>query len=386
MIVLGRDADDEPADAAPTGDDGVGDTPAAAADEAFAGRLGSYRARDGSAGAPVAVDFERPHAAVVVGKRGSGKSYTLGVLAEGLAATPGVVPVVVDPMDAFGGLAAPPVDARVVEPRVRAGALDGRDWCRLLGLDPAGGPGGLVWRAAGARDTLAGMRDHVAEADATRPAQRAAANHLELAAEWDVFDPDGLTAAALTARPTVLDLAGLGHAPGGAVLAAVAGALYRARIEGSGPLPWLLVDEAHAFRDGVAAGPLRRLLTRGRAPGVSLVLATQRPSALPDVAVSQSDLLVAHRLTDRTDREALADARPAYVDGSLVDRTPAEPGAALVVDDATEALHAVRVRERVTPHEGESPRASRVARSERVDGSPRADLTGGGSGPGPKRY
>ncbi|MFW6000099.1 MAG: ATPase, partial [Halorubrum sp.] len=40
-------------------------------------RIGYFLARDGSAGATVGVDLDRPHAGVVFGKRGTGKSYTL---------------------------------------------------------------------------------------------------------------------------------------------------------------------------------------------------------------------------------------------------------------------------------------------------------------------
>lgn len=64
-----------------------------------AGAFGAYRAWDGGADAPVEIDLARPHAVCVVGKRGTGKSNTLAVLAEELAATDGVVPVVAVPMD-----------------------------------------------------------------------------------------------------------------------------------------------------------------------------------------------------------------------------------------------------------------------------------------------
>ncbi|MFB6156398.1 MAG: ATP-binding protein [Haloferacaceae archaeon] len=324
------------------------------------GRLGHYRAADGSSGAPVGVDLDRPHAALVVGKRGSGKSHTLGVLAEAAADTRGVAPVVVDPMGALCGLAAG--RGRTVAPRVRADAVPPRDWPALLGLDPTGGPGGLIWRAAADRATLDGMTDFVAASDAARAACRAAANHLRLADSWGVFDPTGLDAAALCGGgATVLDCAGVPDAAARAVVAGVARALYDARVERRVErLPWLLVDEAHAFLDGGAADPaLRTLLTRGRAPGVSLVAATQRPGVLPAVARSQADLLVAHRLTAEPDVAALAAATPTYLDGTLRARLPRETGAAVVVDDATESVHGVRVRERETPHEGETPRASR---------------------------
>jgi hypothetical protein len=318
------------------------------------GRLGVYRARDGSEGEAVGLDLGGPHAALVVGKRGSGKSYTLGVLAEELARTDGLAPVLLDPMGEFAGLAEG-VPATVTPPRLRADALPPRAWPALLGLDPTGEVGGLVWRAADGRPELEGMVAFVENSDAPVPVRRAARNHLELARGWGVFGADGPEL--LGPEVTVLDCAGLAAAPTNAACRAVATELYRARIEGrTDRLPWLLVDEAHVTFDGVAAPALRRLLTRGRGPGVSLIAATQRPSALPDLAASQSDLLVVHRLTSGPDRQALRRARPAYTTESLLDRMPARPGDALIVDDATERVHAVRVRERDTPHGGASPR------------------------------
>jgi DNA helicase HerA-like ATPase len=313
----------------------------------------------------VALDLDGPHAGLIVGKRGYGKSYTLGVLAEGAARADGVAPVVVDPMGAIGGLAAGDQIPARVEPRpqVRAGALPAPAWPELLGLDPTGPAGGLVWLAASECGTLAEMRDRVAGADADPAVRRATRNHLRLAASWDVFDPDGLDAAALCdGGATVLDCSGLDPAPANAVVAVVARSLYAARVDDRvRRLPWLLLDEAHAFFGGAAASALRTVCTRGRTPGVSLVAATQRPGALPDVAVSQADLLCSHRLTAEPDVTALARATPTYLEGTLRERLPAAPGAAVVVDDATESVHGVRVRERTTPHRGGDPSASSIA-------------------------
>ncbi len=326
-----------------------------------AGVLGHFLARDGSRGARVRVDLDGPHAALVVGKRGAGKSYTVGVLAEALADAAGVAPVVVDPMGVFAGLADCGTRA-VEEPAVAAGTLSPAAWCDLLSLSPEGAVGGLVWEAATAADTLAGMRETVDAVAAPAGDRRAAANHLRLAASWGVFDPEGLDAGGL-ARPagTVLDVSGLAAAPTNAVARAAADALYRARVDGTlGRLPWLLVDEAHALFSGVAGPGLERLLTRGRAPGVSLVAATQRPSALPGAAVSQADLLVAHHLTAGADIDALRRTRPTYLT-DLGDRLPEGTGEALVVDEATETAHTVTVRRRRTPHGGDSPSASALA-------------------------
>ncbi|WP_144924436.1 ATP-binding protein [Halorubrum salsamenti] len=372
MHVLGRDSDSD--DEATSG----GDASPRANDETDGERpptvrVGAFLARDGSAGAPVGVDADGPHAGVVFGKRGTGKSYTLGVLAEGLAEARGVAPVVVDPMGVFGGLRAG--GGRVVEPRVRPAAIPPEAWPDLLDLDPASGPGSLLWRVvadaldaageeSGSADeslSLAALRDRVDAADAPAADRRAVANHLRLAESWGVFDADAPSVIRLVGdgAPTVLDLAGAPEAAAAAVVRAVARGLYDARIDGDlDRLPWLLVDEAHAFFGGVAEPALRTLLTRGRAPGVSLVCATQRPGALPSVAVSQSDLIVAHRLTAERDLDRLAEAEATYLAGDLASRLPTGTGEALVVDDATETAHTVRVRERRTPHGGGSPRAS----------------------------
>ncbi len=285
------------------------------------------------------------------------------MLVEELADMKGVTPVVADPMGAFTTFAEVSGFEVVDTPRVSANSLTPRAWCNLLGLDHESPTGSVVWWAALESETLAAMDEYVSNADVTQATRRSAENHLALAGSWDVFSPDGLTAAdcAESESGIVLDCSGFDAAPMNAVVRAMADDLYRARITGSvETLPWLVVDEAHAFFDGIAAPALRTIVTRGRRPGVSLVAATQRPAALPDVAISQSDVLVAHRLTSRSDRDALARARPTYMTGSFADRMPETPGAAVVVDDATESVHAVQIRERRVAHGGESPSASEL--------------------------
>jgi hypothetical protein len=323
--------------------------------------LGSFLARDGSAGADVALDLDGPHVSLLAGKRGSGKSYTLGVLAEGIAAADGVTGVLVDPMGVFDGLATG-ANAEVIDsPRVAADALEPRDWVALLELDPTSPAGALLWQVAEEQATLADMTEAAAGADAPPAVVRAVENHLALAAAWDVFHPAGLDATRLfDPAVTVLDATQLTDQALGVVTAAVARTLYETAAAESIPrLPWLMIDEAQAVLAGIAGRPLRTILTRGRHPGVSLVLATQRPAALPEVAISQSDLLLSHRLTATADIEALAAARPTYIDESIRDRLPEGVGEAVVVDDTTESAVTVQVRERRTPHGGDSPRVSR---------------------------
>jgi hypothetical protein len=334
--------------------------------EGPAGEFGYYRARDGSHGAALEIDLDGPHVMLVVGKRGYGKSYTVGVLAESLARSRGLAPVIVDPMGVFETLTHPsegdPVPAELVaDPAVTPSSIDPRSWCSMLGVAPESGPGSLIWRAAQevAADGIDAMRDHVNDADAPATEQRAATNFLTLADEWGVFDTDGLTAADLSSPEiTVVDVSGMDSAPMNAVARGIAESLYEARVtEAIDRLPWLLFDEAHTFFDGIAEPALRTILTRGRAPGVSLVTATQRPSAIPEVGISQADVIVSHRLTSYKDLEALHEAQPTYMNASFEDegRMPEAPGEVIVIDDANESVHAANVRTRDTPHGGDSP-------------------------------
>lgn len=327
--------------------------------------LGDFLARDGSAGASVQLDLDRPHVGLVTGKRGSGKSYTLGVIAEDIIESDGVTGVVIDPMGVFGGLADAegPAGARVVsEPTIPADSLAPREWVEVLDLDPTSAPGALLWRAGETADTLPAMLQAVEYSQADTATVQAVRNHLALAQEWGVFAPDGLDEHdLLDPALTVIDASGLGRDALGAITAAVSRRLYRAAVRRDlDRLPWLVVDEAQAVLDGVAKRSLRRILTRGRHPGVSLFLGTQRPAALPPVAISQADILLSHRLTATADIDALAAARPTYLEGKLVDQLPDGVGEAVVIDDATESAVTVQIRERRTPHCGDSPSARSV--------------------------
>lgn len=327
--------------------------------------LGRYRALDGSDGTKLYLDLDTPHSMLVVGKRGYGKSYTLGVIAEELARARGVAPTILDPMGVFTTLSAGSEDdavpATVLDsPTVAPDSLDPKSWCGLVGLSPECAAGSLVWKAAQEESSLDAMKANVQDTSTRVQNKRIACNHLRLAESWDIFEKNGIDAHSLAAdKITVLDVSPLDSAPMNAVCRGVAEALYRARIEGDiSRLPWLLVDEAHTFFEGVGSNAIKRVLRRGRTPGVSLVLATQRPSAIPEVGISQSDILISHRLTAQDDVEALRATQPTYMQTSLEERMPTEPGEVAIVDDSTETVHAAQIRTRDTPHGGESPRAS----------------------------
>jgi hypothetical protein len=344
-------------------------------------RLGRHRARDGTTGGVVRLDTDRPHAGLVVGKRGTGKSHTLGVLAEGVAAAVGVTPVILDTMGEFAGVAAAGSGGIVHDqPQVRATDLPPRAWPELVGLDPTGAAGGLVWQLAAENETLAEMiaavqrqcgdRPDVSDAnglDVSDAVRRVVVNHLRRARRWGVFDSDGLALDELftDGAATVLDCSGLSPPATNAVCRVLARRCYERCLDDSAArLPWLFVDEAHVCFDGIAAPALERLYTQGRTPGVSVVCATQRPAALPAVPISQSGLVVAHALTSEADIARLAETRPTYLTEAFRAQLPSERGTALVVDDTDERAHTVRVRERRTEHGGATPRASRTTASD----------------------
>lgn len=128
------------------------------------------------------------------------------------------------------------------------------------------------------------------------------------------------------------------------------------------PLVWLFLDEAHEFlpREGKtpATDALVQLLREGRQPGISLVMATQQPGQIHRDAMSQSDIVIAHRVTAKADLAALNEIMQTYALESIkkhLDSLPALKGAAIVLDDNSERIYPMRVRPRFTWHGGESP-------------------------------
>src|SRR4030066_67273 len=75
------------------------------------------------------------------------------------------------------------------------------------------------------------------------------------------------------------------------------------------PLTWIFIDEAHEFLPlngkTIATDALIQLLREGRQPGVSLVLATQQPGQIHRDVMTQSDIIISHRVTSQQDLEAL---------------------------------------------------------------------------------
>ena len=128
------------------------------------------------------------------------------------------------------------------------------------------------------------------------------------------------------------------------------------------PMTWIIIDEAQNFVpsdfETAASRDILRLVTQGRQPGISLVLITQQPKKLHETAISQSDFVIAHRLTAKVDLDALSTVMQTYLLEDIrkaISDLPKAKGSALILDDNSERLFNIQVRPRLSWHAGGSP-------------------------------
>lgn len=128
------------------------------------------------------------------------------------------------------------------------------------------------------------------------------------------------------------------------------------------PIVWLVIDECHEFlpRRGktAASDALITILREGRQPGISLILASQQPGKIHTDVMTQSDIVIGHRITAKIDTEALGALMQSYMRESIdvqLNKLPREKGSALVFDDTNERLYPIKIRPRFTWHGGSSP-------------------------------
>jgi hypothetical protein len=107
---------------------------------------------------------------------------------------------------------------------------------------------------------------------------------------------------------------------------------------------------------------------RGRDAGLSLVLATQQPSALDTAAISQNDLVLIHKLTIDPDIDAATARMPARIP-SRISKLPRaqdlsgmddvarslEAGQSLFADSESSRAFILQSRPRVCIHGGGEP-------------------------------
>ena len=133
---------------------------------------------------------------------------------------------------------------------------------------------------------------------------------------------------------------------------------------------WLVIDEAHVVAPRDQISPARNALVeyvkRGRDAGLSLVLATQQPSALDDRILSQVNMTFNHRLSFQSDINAAANRIPTksvkamkFAGTNISDfgdmMRVLDVGQSFLGDQINSRTVLIQIRPRVTAHGGYSP-------------------------------
>ncbi len=391
------------------------------------------------------LDVVRSHVILIAGKRGSGKSYTLGAIAEELCDLPeevseNIAPLIFDTMGIFWTMKyknekdsellqewdlkpknlpvvvwAPygffeeyekrkiPVDKKFA---IKASELDIDDWMITFDLGITNPIGIIIQRIvselkkSGKDFDIDSIMDKILE-DKREPdlkVKEGAISLFEAAKTWGVFALRGqkgteISELIVPGQSTVLDTSVYSSIGTFNVRALVIGLvckkLFNQRMlarkkeemlalehgidylntlgKKEVPLVWVFIDEGHEFlpKEGktAASDALIQLLREGRQPGISMVIATQQPGVIHRDAMTQSDVVIAHRLTAQPDIEALNMIMQTYLLDSIrksMSDLPSLKGSAIVLDDNSERIYPIRVRPRFTWHGGEAPSAISV--------------------------
>ncbi|WP_340819713.1 ATP-binding protein [Methanolobus sp. WCC4] len=266
--------------------------------------------------------------------------------------------------------------------------IDSYEWCRLFDVDAVSPPGVLIIRIIDELKkepsfSFDDIIDSIMEDERSDLVTKGAVeNHFRTASSWGVFAErgEGIESIVKGGSTSVIDVSTIrNEAVRSALLSSIARNIYHLRLEARRsyertmmgdkdvekgiPMVWMFIDEAQQFlpaegRTLASDILLNEWLKQGRQPGLSLVLATQRPSSIHPDVLSQSDIVICHRLTSRDDIDVLESVRPTYMMDSFSEplmNMGSEKGAALVVDDNTEAHHIIRVRPRLSWHGGDDP-------------------------------
>lgn len=385
---------------------------------------------------PIYIDAVTSHVVFICGKRGSGKSYTMGVLAESLGLLEpeikeNIATVIFDTMGVFWtmkypnkqdsdlvdewGLNDQDFNVQILVPEgkleslreqnfpadgsfsVPIGELDGASWCSVFGIDPMSEAGAFMHRVTEDQSTFEGIFEKVAEVHAPEHVKMLVENLFESAKGWGLFSDTGtpIKNLAVPGKITVLDISSYANSSRSQgirslVIGLISQKLFAERMDARKleeyesvkssmqylvgrqettnkmPLVWLFVDEAHEFlpKNGstLASEPLITLLREGRQPGISLVLASQQPGQIHTDVLTQSDIVLSHRLTAKIDIEALGLLMQSYLREGLdkaAGDLPRMKGSAIIFDDTNERMYTCQIRPRYTWHGGSSPTALR---------------------------
>ncbi len=401
----------------------------------------------------ILLDVAKSHVILVSGKRGSGKSYSLSVIAEEISNLPKEVSqnlsvVIFDTMGVFWTMKysndkeerllskwnmrprkLDTVDVYIPEGffeeykkkgiladysfSIKTSELNAGDWVNVFGvdlMDPIGIAIEKVVSGLQERRKSYDIEDIIKGIGKDRSFEKsvrdAATNLFSAASAWGLFSKKGTEIRDLLkrGRVSVLDTSCYSHVSGAwGIKTLVTGLVSRKllsermaarkleelqRIKSGTslfgfeeenkqeemPLVWLMLDEAHEFlpKEGktAASDALVQLLREGRQPGISMVLATQQPGEIHKDVITQSDIVISHRVTARKDIEALNSIMQTYILSDVnkyLNNLPKIKGAAIILDDNSERIYPMQVRPKFTWHGGEAPSAYHPVRRELVE-------------------
>ena len=425
-IILGRDASDKKK----FGDAGL----------VFLGKgyvtMGNYTSLSNN----LYLDVARSHVVLIAGKRGSGKSYTLGVITEEISNLPpdvskNIAPLIFDTMGIFWtmkfknekeqdllgewGITAKNLPIKVFAPfgklqeyrnknipvdesfALKASALETEDWLITFNISMTSQEGVLITNTITKlkrkeKDFTIGdiMHELQSAHNVSSETKNIVSALFQAAESWGIFSTSNegteITDLINAGKTTIIDLSVYSSIGTfnvrGLVIGLVSRKIFTQRINArkqeeiqsiqhginftgynptrETPLVWLFIDEAHEFLPKTYKTPatdsLVQILREGRQPGISLVLATQQPGQIHEDVMTQSDVVIAHRVTAKPDIEALNQIMQTYLLENIktsLDNLPSSKGSAIILDDNSERIYPMRMRPRLTWHGGESPAA-----------------------------
>jgi len=377
------------------------------------------------------MDIARSHVVLIAGKRGSGKSYSIGVMAEELSDLPkeakqNIAPLIFDTMGIFWTmkfknekdksllsewkLKSKNLPVRIFVPygkfeeyeknqipvdkkfAIKASELEIEDWLLTFNLGIIDPISILIekiitnLKEQKKNFSIKDILEEINKSEEKEEIKKASSALFEAASTWGIFSEQAIEITELieAGKTSILDLSCYSSVSTFNVRALVIGlvsrklftermaarkkeeiaSLYGRDEKKEMPLIWLFLDEAHEFLPAKDKTPatdaLIQLLREGRQPGISMVLATQQPGAIHRDVMTQSDIILSHRVTAKPDITALNNIMQTYLLESInkyLDDLPSLKGSAIILDDNSERIYPIRIRPRFTWHGGEAPTA-----------------------------
>ncbi|MCX6818934.1 MAG: ATP-binding protein [Candidatus Aenigmarchaeota archaeon] len=368
---------------------------------------------------PVLLDVLRPHVLIISGKRGYGKSYSMGIIIEEVLKLPdktkeNICALVLDTQGIFWTMKSPSekdadllndwnlkpkgFDIYVCVPEGQektfsdAGVefdasvsflpseLKADDWVSVFDLKPNEPLSILLQRSISKLSgnyTIDDIVSKISEQKGFDNEKLAIENMLEAAKTWGIFGEAKMPAILEPGKVTVLDVSLTPQNVRSLLLALISRKIFEERVMARRkeelaeieitslkrvPLCWIFIDEAHNFIPDEGNSPsleiMQRIIKEGRQPGISLILATQRPEKLHSDAIAQCDMIISHRLTAKPDIDSLKAIMQTYMlydISKYIDELPKLKGTAIILDDNSERIYKIRMRPRQSWHAGASP-------------------------------